>query len=238
MADALSIRPSQIDVDDPQVSGEASRSASSRCAAALRCASRTTGTRKAPSPGSAACGTPSTPLSGLSSSPPPPLARKASISIPIVIASTTGIFPGNPVDLEQREGRVHRFKGHADPPQPRGAPGCELSAVAAGADDPWALCSTSAIRSRRRHRLIPYWIYEGSVRVERRVPMLPFSREVTRLAWLKRSLTVYRSAFGQPRQDDLLDYLQTLTGWHSRRRLGGLTLALTGNRSFLNSIAA
>jgi len=41
---------------------------------------------------------------------------------------------------------------------------------------------------------------------------LPFSREVTRLAWLKRSLTVYRLAFGQPRQDDLLDYLQSLAG--------------------------
>lgn len=59
---------------------------------------------------------------------------------------------------------------------------------------------------------IPYWIYEGSVRVERRVPILPSSREVTRLAWLKRSLTVYRLTFGQPRQDDLLDYLQTLAG--------------------------
>jgi hypothetical protein len=32
------------------------------------------------------------------------------------------------------------------------------------------------------------------------------------LAWLKRSLTVYRLAFGQPRQDDLLEYLQTLIG--------------------------
>ena len=42
--------------------------------------------------------------------------------------------------------------------------------------------------------------------------MLPFSREVTRLAWLKRSLTVYRLAFGQPRQDELLEYLQTLIG--------------------------
>lgn len=50
------------------------------------------------------------------------------------------------------------------------------------------------------------------MRVERRVPMLPFSREVTRLAWLKRSLTVYRLAFGQPRQDDLLEYLQHLVG--------------------------
>ncbi len=50
------------------------------------------------------------------------------------------------------------------------------------------------------------------MRVERRVPTWPFSREVTRLAWLKRSLTVYRLAFGQPRQDDLLEYLQALVG--------------------------
>jgi hypothetical protein len=27
------------------------------------------------------------------------------------------------------------------------------------------------------------------------------------LEWLKRSLTIYRLAFGQPRQDDLLGYL-------------------------------
>ncbi len=60
--------------------------------------------------------------------------------------------------------------------------------------------------------LIPYWIYEGPVKVERRVPMLPFSREVRRLEWLKRSLTVYRLAFGQPRQEDLLEYLHSLMG--------------------------
>ena len=47
--------------------------------------------------------------------------------------------------------------------------------------------------------LIPYWIYEGAVKVERRVPLLPFSREVRRLEWLMHSLTVYRLAFGQRR---------------------------------------
>lgn len=55
--------------------------------------------------------------------------------------------------------------------------------------------------------LAPYWLCEGPVKVERRVPILPFSRETQRLEWLKRSLTVYRLAFGQPRQDDQLDYL-------------------------------
>ena len=68
--------------------------------------------------------------------------------------------------------------------------------------------------------LIPYQLaasqleesFAAILREASAVPMLPFSREVTRLAWLKRSLTVYRLAFGQPRQDDLLDYLQTLAG--------------------------
>ena len=60
--------------------------------------------------------------------------------------------------------------------------------------------------------LIPYRIYEGPVKVERRVPMLPFIREIRRLEWLKRSLTVYRLAFGQPRQEDLLEYLHSLLG--------------------------
>jgi hypothetical protein len=46
--------------------------------------------------------------------------------------------------------------------------------------------------------------------IEAGAGMLPFSREVRRLEWLKRSLTVYRLAFGQPRQEDLLEYLHSL----------------------------
>lgn len=65
--------------------------------------------------------------------------------------------------------------------------------------------------------LIPYWIYEGPVKVERRVPMLPFSREVQRLKWLKQSLTLYRLTFGQPRQEDLLEYLNSSLGYERRR---------------------
>ncbi len=122
-------------------------------------------------------------------------------------------LPGNPVDLEQREGRVHRFKGHAVRLNLAERQSPVVRGCGPAPDDPWKLMFERA-RSEAAvdTDLIPYWIYEGSVRVERRVLMLPFSREVTRLAWLKRSLTVYRLAFGQPRQDDLLDYLHTLTG--------------------------
>jgi hypothetical protein len=74
--------------------------------------------------------------------------------------------------------------------------------------------------------LVPYWLYEGPTSVERRVPMLPFSREHERLDWLKRSLTVYRLAFGQPRQDDLLNYLNRLSVTFPPEELAKLQISL------------
>jgi hypothetical protein len=53
----------------------------------------------------------------------------------------------------------------------------------------------------------PFWVYESSARIERHVPLLPLSREVERLAQLRRSLAAYRLVFGQPRQEDLIAYL-------------------------------
>lgn len=120
-------------------------------------------------------------------------------------------LPSNPVDLEQREGRVHRFKGHAIRLNLAQRQGHTIRGSRCVSFDPWAVMFDQArAESDIETDLVPYWIYEGPVKVERRVPMLPFSREVTRLGWLKRSLTVYRLAFGQPRQDDLLEYLQQL----------------------------
>ena len=122
-------------------------------------------------------------------------------------------MPGNPVDLEQREGRVHRFKGHAIRLNLAHRQGRVLQGAEAVPDEPWqAMFDAARVETEIDSDLIPYWIYEGPVKVERRVPLLPFSREIRRLDWLKRSLTVYRLAFGQPRQEDLLEYLQRLLG--------------------------
>jgi hypothetical protein len=130
-------------------------------------------------------------------------------------------LPSNPVDLEQREGRVHRYKGHAirkNLAEKLGLPGLNGAAyskrpVAEDASwrDPWSTLFdlAEANRPKDTNDLVPYWIYdEGSTRVERRVPLLPFSREESRLARLKGSLAVYRMVFGQPRQEDLLAYLR------------------------------
>ena len=120
-------------------------------------------------------------------------------------------LPSNPVDLEQREGRVHRFKGHAVRLNVAYNHGRGLMGLVAAPVDPWvAMFAAARAATSIDTDLVPYWLCEGPVKVERRVPILPFSRETQRLDWLKRSLTVYRLAFGQPRQDDLLGYLRGL----------------------------
>ena len=121
-------------------------------------------------------------------------------------------LPGNPVDLEQREGRVHRYKGHAVRLNVAKRFANEALQRASGSgQDPWRIAFDLAASTREPGTtdLIPYWIYpiEGGARIERLVPMLPFSREHGRLRQLQRSLALYRAVFGQPRQEDLLVYL-------------------------------
>ena len=70
----------------------------------------------------------------------------------------------------------------------------------------------SARRGRRAEMsdLVPFWVYttEGGAHIERHLPMIPLSKDVERAEALRRSLVVYRMAFGQSRQDDLVMYLQ------------------------------
>ncbi len=116
-------------------------------------------------------------------------------------------LPSNPVDLEQREGRVHRYKGHAVRKNVAERYGMTALADAHKGGDPWQTLFQIASRDKSKGHsdLIPYWIFEdGSARVERRIPLLPYSKEVGKLKRLKRGLALYRMVFGQPRQQDLL----------------------------------
>ncbi|MGA2185120.1 MAG: helicase-related protein [Bryobacteraceae bacterium] len=122
-------------------------------------------------------------------------------------------LPSNPVELEQREGRIHRYKGHAIRKNIASNLGLDkLRGNYRRGGDAWAQLFEVAVREREPGKgdLIPYWIYpiQNGATVERRVPMLPFSREQQRLPDLKASLAVYRLVFGQPRQEDLLSHLK------------------------------
>jgi hypothetical protein len=122
-------------------------------------------------------------------------------------------LPANPVDLEQREGRIHRYKGHAI--RKNVATRHRSAAFGKRVADPWDAMFDEASRGITRRDLKdiePFWVYEGPARVERHVPLIPLSREVEQLERLKRSLAAYRMVFGQPRQEDLIAFLGDRAG--------------------------
>lgn len=119
-------------------------------------------------------------------------------------------LPSNPVDLEQREGRVHRYKGHAIR---KNVAARHIAAAlgAAGGGDPWAMMFREARAAAHEDDsgLVPYWVYctENGAQIERHVPALPLSRDIARKYALRDALTVYRMAFGQSRQEDIVSFL-------------------------------
>lgn len=123
-------------------------------------------------------------------------------------------LPSNPVDLEQREGRVHRFKGHAVRRNLAEDFGSRLFAEEERDVDPWRSLFRygEVARDEGQSELVPFWVYpgqdgEGGAKIERHAPTLPLSRDSIRLSDLRGSLAVYRMVFGQPRQEDLLEFL-------------------------------
>jgi Helicase conserved C-terminal domain len=126
-------------------------------------------------------------------------------------------LPRGPVELEQREGRVHRYKGHAVRLNVAKATG--LSALGReplegnGNPDPWSRMFELAQRNAQ-HDLEPYWIFdagEDSARIRRLVPMPSLGREANDWPILTRRLALYRLVLGQPRQEDLLSALEKST---------------------------
>ena len=117
-------------------------------------------------------------------------------------------LPSNPVDLEQREGRVHRYKGHAVRKNVAAKHGAAV--LGGSSTDVWhALFEAARRESSDGRGLVPYWLFPvaDGAHIERHVPALPLSWDASQLQALKRSLAVYRMVFGQPRQDDLVAFL-------------------------------
>jgi hypothetical protein len=122
-------------------------------------------------------------------------------------------LPASPVDFEQREGRVSRFGGHA---VRRNIAARHRSAVMTSAEtDPWKAAYDAALdESGQLGEFAPYWVYPGPFKIERQLLQYPLSRDAARATAIKDDLALYRVAFGQPRQEDLLDFLK-------RRGVGG-----------------
>lgn len=146
-------------------------------------------------------------------------------------------LPGNPVDMEQREGRVHRYKGLAVRRNIARAYGDGvLQGRWPGTGDPWTWMFEQALMQRRQQApelndLVPFWLYHAvpdgdPARIERRIPLIPLSREAERYQDLKRSLVFYRLAFGQPRQEDLVHWLRSSLGREAEELVEGWRIGL------------
>ena len=137
-------------------------------------------------------------------------------------------LPANPVDLEQREGRVHRYKCHAVRRNIAEKLGSDLVKDGTPESDPWQALFERAASERGPDdgEMVPYWVFhQGRAKIDRLVPVLPFSHESARLPRLRKSLAVYRLAFGQPRQEELVEFLgdrispEQLQQWLSQLRI-------------------
>jgi len=124
-------------------------------------------------------------------------------------------LPSNPVDLEQREGRINRFDGLVvrrniaiDHP---------FESIAWTESSPknfWGRVFEEVLthptgNQHLKHGLFPHWVFEPvrgePVRIRRHLAIFEGSRDRTHYERLKKYLFYYRLAFGQARQQDLLD---------------------------------
>lgn len=112
-------------------------------------------------------------------------------------------------DLEQREGRINRFKclairqnvadkyGKAD--------GITFKR------DIWTEMfeAAKAEKQNDQSELVPFWCFgkNQSVKIERLVPMYPMSNDEVNYERLIKILSLYRLTLGQARQEELLEYL-------------------------------
>lgn len=117
-------------------------------------------------------------------------------------------LPANPVDFEQREGRINRFKNLAI----RQNLAVKYRDKLNGADSStvWNQLYQLAIDVEKGNKsdLVPFWHVEPqNIFIERQVPTIPYSKEVRKLKNLLKTISVYRIALGQPRQEELVNHL-------------------------------
>ena len=117
-------------------------------------------------------------------------------------------LPGNPVDLEQREGRVDRYAGLATR-RALAANGAPHKSNVDTLCSPWRMLADRAERVHQRDPvgLAPWWVTKGA-RVQRLVFDIPLSEAQARFEDLRQQRLLYRLTLGQPDQTDLVKALR------------------------------
>ena len=122
-------------------------------------------------------------------------------------------LPSNPVDFEQREGRVNRFAGHVV--RKNVASEHWPDVLKSGDQSPWnAAFRAAEAQQNGLGEFSPWWVFPGAARIDRVLTSYPFSRDAAKYERLRHDLTLYRLTLGQPRQEDMVELLAK-RGTHS-----------------------
>ena len=115
-------------------------------------------------------------------------------------------LPNNPIDMEQREGRINRYMSLAI------RQSLANSNYADGLAIPnyWKSLVEKVVNedNNKNGGMVPYWIlpedFEFKYPIERIVPAYPFSKDQEKYNWIIKVLSMYRLTLGQPNQEELL----------------------------------
>ena len=133
-------------------------------------------------------------------------------------------LPSNPVDMEQREGRINRYDGLCIRRSIRRDYELQdLKPETVNSRNLWAQLFESIKQhpkgmQRFKHGLFPHWMYRSlkdtgdgheTEMLRRHLLFYNGSSDITRYDNLKKSLALYRLLLGQPRQQDILERLLT-----------------------------
>lgn len=121
-------------------------------------------------------------------------------------------LPYNAIDLEQREGRINRYKGLVIRQK--------LTEILPNEDiyqsKELSLWENIFEKAEEKYKndnsgIKPFWyLDEGKSTIERFVPYHPLSKDHKKYEQLKTTLALYRLTFGQPRQEELIHALDGL----------------------------
>ncbi len=121
-------------------------------------------------------------------------------------------LPSNPIDFEQREGRIHRYQGLVIRLNLADKYKDQIEFLKSN-NDVWDTIFKIARKEKDCAQfpcdLIPYWHTEttNDINIERYVPLYPYSKDIEKFSNLMKILTFYRLTFGQPRQEELVNAL-------------------------------
>jgi hypothetical protein len=118
----------------------------------------------------------------------------------------------NPVDLEQREGRIQRFGGLSVRRAIAQAVGQKALAERDKGESLWARIAVIANETMSDESgLAPWWVCKNG-KVTRYIFDVPTSEQKQWLQWMKEQRLLYRLALGQPNQEDLIEILSGKAG--------------------------